>query len=66
MGAFDSIKNKASEALRKNSDKVEKLSDKGLDKASGAADSATGGKHTDKIEKGRNAADERIGNEGNA
>ena len=58
MNIFD----KAKDAL--NSDKAEEISDKGLNAVSGAADKVTGGKYTDKIENARDAADDKIGNEG--
>ncbi|PYY36687.1 antitoxin [Curtobacterium sp. MCJR17_055] len=45
-----------------NSDKGEKATDAGLDKAAGAADKATGGSHGDQIDKAENAADGKIGN----
>ncbi|PZE61581.1 antitoxin [Curtobacterium sp. MCPF17_047] len=45
-----------------NSDKGEKASDSGLDKAAGAADKATGGGHGDQIDKAEKAADDKIGN----
>ncbi|PZE78318.1 MULTISPECIES: Rv0909 family putative TA system antitoxin [unclassified Curtobacterium] len=45
-----------------DSDKGEKATDAGLDKAAGAADKATGGGHSDQIEKGEKAADDKIGN----
>ncbi|SDS37210.1 MT0933-like antitoxin protein [Brevibacterium siliguriense] len=46
-----------------NSDKAEKVTDSVLDKAAGVADSLTGGKHSDKIKKARDAADNAIGND---
>ena len=57
-GLFD----KAKDAL--NSDKGEQGSDSALDKAARFVDEKTGGKHTDQIQKARDAADDRIGNEG--
>lgn len=39
----------------------EQRSDSVLDKAAQAADKATGGKHTDKIQKARDAADDKLG-----
>lgn len=65
-GMFDNIRNKAEEAAANNPDKVEQLSDQGLDRAQSAADSATGGKHTDQITSAREQIDQRIGNEGAA
>lgn len=47
----------------KNSGKAEDVTDKGLDSASDAAGKAGGGKFADQAEKGRDAADKRIGNE---
>lgn len=55
------IADKAKDAL--SGDKGEKRSDDALDRASDFADDKTGGKHADKIDKGRDAADKRIGNE---
>ncbi|GAA2087247.1 MULTISPECIES: Rv0909 family putative TA system antitoxin [Brevibacterium] len=59
---FGDIANKAKDAL--NSDKAEQITDTGLDKAAAAADKLTGGKYTEQIQKGRDAADEKIGNRG--
>ncbi|MGC5629322.1 antitoxin [Georgenia sp. Z1344] len=58
MGIFDKAKDAVS------SDKGEEFSDKGLDAAGNAADNATGGKYSDKIDSAREGADGRIGNEG--
>jgi hypothetical protein len=44
-----------------DSDKGEKATDGGLDKLAGAADKATGGGHTDQIDKAEKAADDKIG-----
>ncbi|MEE6281842.1 antitoxin [Georgenia sunbinii] len=55
------IGDKAKEAL--GGEKGEQHSDDALDRASGLADDKTGGKHADKVEKGRDAADKKIGNE---
>jgi hypothetical protein len=46
-----------------DSDKGEQVSDKGLDKASQLADEKTGGGHDAQIDKGRDLADGKIGNE---
>jgi hypothetical protein len=54
-GLFD----KAKDFL--NTEQGEKTSDSVLDKAAQAADKATGGKHTDKIDKARDAADQHVG-----
>lgn len=56
-GLFD----KAKDLL--NSEQGEKISDQVLDKAAAAADTATGGKHTDKIASGRDTADKHLGTE---
>ena len=46
-----------------NSDKGEKATDSILDKAAGVAESLTNGKHTDKIQKARDAADRAVGDQ---
>src|SRR4051794_4843898 len=56
---IDDLKNKAGDAL--DSDKGEKSSDAGLDKASDAASKATGGSHDEQIDKVQESADDRIG-----
>ena len=61
MGMLDDIKNKASELLGDNADKVEELNDQAVEKASSAADGATGGKFTDQIDAGAQKADDLIG-----
>jgi hypothetical protein len=53
---------KAKDAL--NSDKGEQASDKALDKGEQVAEQKTGGQHASQIDKGRDAADERIGQPG--
>ncbi|WP_413449983.1 antitoxin [Georgenia phoenicis] len=58
MGLGDMAK-KAKDAL--SSDKGEQTSDRVLDGAANLANKVTGGKHADKIQRGRDAADERIG-----
>ena len=63
---LDKAKNLANDPKVKdklNSDKAEKATDSVLDKAAGVADSLTGGKHSDKIKKARDAADNAIGND---
>ena len=57
---IDDLKGKASDAL--DSDQGEKMSDAGLDKASDAASSATGGKHDEQISRVEKSTDERVGN----
>ncbi|WP_150307852.1 antitoxin [Planctomonas psychrotolerans] len=70
MAGFGNIGRKAQSFLRNpkvqetlKSEKAEGTSDKVLGGLSDAVNKATGGKHTDKITKARNAADKRIGNE---
>lgn len=60
MGLGD-LGNKAKDAM--NSDKGEQAVDKGLDQASQKASDASGGKFDDQINKGRDAADGKLGNE---
>ncbi|WP_166972931.1 antitoxin [Brevibacterium atlanticum] len=63
---LDKAKNLANDPKVKdklNSDKAEQVSDSILDKAAGVAESLTGGKHSEKIQKARDAADKAIGNE---
>lgn len=66
--AFDKFLNKAKDLAndpktreKLNSEKAEKVTDSILDKAAGVAESLTGGKHSDKIQKARDAADRAVG-----
>ncbi|PJJ71372.1 antitoxin protein of toxin-antitoxin system [Diaminobutyricimonas aerilata] len=66
--AFGDITKKAQQLLRDErvakalkSEKAEGVSDKLLDGVAGAANKVTGGKHADKIDGARDAADKRIG-----
>ncbi|MBK9476289.1 MAG: antitoxin [Tetrasphaera sp.] len=61
MGVFDSMKEKVEELLGQNPDKVEELSDAGIEKAGDAVDQATGGKFSDQVDQGENMLDEKIG-----
>jgi hypothetical protein len=61
MGIFDEIKDKVSEFVEGNPDKVEDLSDQGIDKAGDALDSATDGKFSDQVDQGQQIADDKIG-----
>lgn len=61
MGFLDDAKDKLSELAGQHPDKVEELSDKGLDAAAAKANEATGGKFGDQIQQGRDLADEKIG-----
>ena len=56
-----SMMDKAKGAL--DSDKGEQISDKGLDKAGQVADQKSGGNHDAQVDKGRDLADGKIGNE---
>lgn len=56
-----SMMDKAKGAL--DGEKGEQVSDKGLDKAGQLADQKTGGNHDAQIDKGRDLADGKIGNE---
>ena len=61
MGLGD-LGNKAQDAL--NTDKGEQISDQGIDKAHDAASGVGGGKFDDQIQQGRDAADQRVGDDG--
>ena len=72
MGSLDDLTKKAQDFIEDNKDKIddvlkseqaEDISDKLLDGVAGAAKKVTGGKYDDKIDKGSDAADQRIGNE---
>ena len=56
MGAFDSFKDKATDAVDEHGDKVSE----GLDKAGGMVDEKTGGEHSDKINQGVDQAKDRL------
>mgnify|MGYP001507260461 CR=1 FL=1 len=58
---FDDIKGKADDLGGEHADKVEQLSDQGIERASDFADSKTGGKFADQIDTVGRQADERIG-----
>ncbi|GAA1851741.1 antitoxin [Brevibacterium marinum] len=69
--SFDKFVNKAKNLAndpkvreKLNSEKAEKASDSILDKAAGVAESLTNGKHSEKIQKARDAADRAIGTDG--
>lgn len=69
--AFDKFLNKAKNMAndpkvrgKLNSEKAEKASDSILDKAAGVAESLTNGKHSEKIQKARDAADRAVGTDG--
>lgn len=62
MGLFDSAKDKATEAAGQHGDKVEGVSDQGLDKAGQLAEDR--GVDADKIDQGKGALDDRVGDSG--
>jgi len=61
VGFLDDAKEKLTNLAGEHPDKVEEFSDKGLDGAADRANDLTGGKYSDQIQQGRDAADERIG-----
>ncbi len=61
MSMFDNLKDKAQEFIAQNPDKVEEISDQGLEKAADVADGATGGKFTEQIDSAKQSADDAIG-----
>lgn len=70
MAGLDDVTKKAKDFLNDNkvkdalkSDKAEEVSDSILNAVAGAADKVTGGKHHDKIEEARAAADKKLGNQ---
>lgn len=60
MGLMDQAKDFA------NSEQGEQMTDQAMQTAADAANTATGGQHADKIAQGQQAADGRIGLEGQA
>ncbi|WP_433167014.1 antitoxin [Kribbella sp. CA-247076] len=58
MGMFDSMKDKATDAVDEHGDKV----DQGMDKAGDFANEKTGGEHGDKIDQGTDFAKDRLDN----
>lgn len=58
MAGFDELKNKAAEAL-----KNEEKTDDALDRAADFANEKTGGKHSDKVQQGRDFLDRKLGDE---
>lgn len=61
MSFFDSAKEKAEGFAKDNPDKLEDVSDQGLERGGDLADGATGGRFSEHIDKGQVLADERIG-----
>jgi MT0933-like antitoxin protein len=61
MSMFDELKNKATEFVKDNPDKVEGVSDTILEKAADLADAKTGGKFSSQIDGLEQKADDAIG-----
>ncbi len=61
MGFLDDAKDKISDLVHDNPDKVEDLSDQGIDRAGDALGGATGGKYAEQIDAGQEKADGAIG-----
>ena len=61
MGIFDESKQWAETAAKDHPDQIEKASDEALGHGGDTADRATGGKHTDQIDKAEHTADDKVG-----
>lgn len=61
MSQFDGLADKAKGLAQEHGDKVEQYSDQGLDQAGNVANEKSGGKFSDQIDQGKQAADERVG-----
>jgi ABC-type nitrate/sulfonate/bicarbonate transport system substrate-binding protein len=61
VSMFDKAKDQAQKAAQDHPDQVEKFSDEAIERGGDAADKASGDKYSDKIDKGQQAADQRIG-----
>jgi hypothetical protein len=61
MGFLDDAKDKISDLVNDNPEKVEEYSDQGIDKAGDALDGATGGKYAEQVDAGQEKADDAIG-----
>ncbi|WP_088289486.1 antitoxin [Kineosporia sp. A_224] len=62
MSMFDELKNKATDFIKDNPDKIEGVSDNILEKAADLADEKTGGKFSSQIDGFAQKADDAIGN----
>ncbi|MBI4942438.1 MAG: antitoxin [Actinobacteria bacterium] len=62
MSMFDELKNKATDFIKDNPDKIEGVSDNILEKAADLADEKTGGKFSSQIDGFEQKADDAIGN----
>lgn len=61
MGIFDAAKDQAANLAGEHSDKVEGLSDQGIEKAGDFADEKSGGKFSEHVDSAQEQADQRIG-----
>ena len=61
MGAFDDMKNKATQAAQDHPEQAEKYSDQALDKTGNAADGATGDKYSSQVDAAQKKGDDAIG-----
>lgn len=64
MSMFDAAKEKAQQFAADNPDKVEQVSDQAIQQGGDRVDTATGGKYAEHVDKGQQAADDRIGDAG--
>ena len=61
MGFLDDAKDKINDLMHDNPDKVEDLSDQGIERGGDALDDVTGGKYADQLDAGQQKADDAIG-----
>ena len=61
MGFLDDAKDKVNDLMHDNPDKVEDLSDQGIERGGDALDGVAGGKYSDQIDAGQQKADDAIG-----
>lgn len=61
MGFLDSAKEKLTELDEQHPDQVESLSDQAIERGGDAADSVTGGKYAEHVDRARARADEAVG-----
>ncbi len=61
MAGLDDLKNKAGQAAQDHPEQAEKLSDQAIERGGDAADKASGGKFDEQVDKGQQAADQKIG-----
>ena len=58
---LDDLTNKAQQAAQDHPEQAEKLSDQAIQRGGDAADQASGGKFDGQIDKGQQAADQKVG-----